>query len=112
VEHGKDVKLETVADDFLNKLASCVEKHYESKHFSCSDLVWDDLDTLLIQVDKENLIEFPFDFLHYIYNYYCGYALHLPQSSCYLSCDYPVTCCDCDCDMTISVTNVTPFVTL
>ena len=48
--------------------------------YSCSDLAWDDLDTLLIQVDKKNSIEFPFDFLYYIYNYYCGYALHLSQS--------------------------------
>jgi len=75
------MKLETVASDFLNKLTSCVEKSYESKHFSCSNLAWDDLDTLLIQVDEENSIESPFDFLHYIYNYYCSYALYLPQSS-------------------------------
>ena len=28
--------------------------------------------------DKENLIEFPLDLLHYIYNYYHGYASCLP----------------------------------
>ena len=31
--------------------------------------------------DKENSIEFLLDLLHYIYNYYCGYAPCLPQSS-------------------------------
>ena len=85
------MKLETVANDFLNKLASCVEKHCESKHFSCNNLAWDDLDTLLIQVDKENLIEFPFDFLHYIYNYYCGYALHhRPHVTCHVTVTYNI----------------------
>jgi len=29
-------------------------------------------------IDKENSIEFPLDLLHYIYNYYCGYASCLP----------------------------------
>jgi len=62
---------------------------------------------LLLAFDKENSIEFPFDFLYYIYNHYCDYALYLPQSSCYPSCDYPVTHCDCGCDH--SVTNVTPL---
>ena len=33
----------------------------------CSDLAWDDLDTLLIQVDKKNSIEFLLDFLYYLY---------------------------------------------
>jgi len=54
--------------------------------------------------DKENLIEFLLDLLHYIYNYYCGYAPCLPQSSC-PSGDFFVTSCDCDlwlhCDVTI-----------
>jgi len=49
-------------------------------------------------IDKENLIESPLDLLHYIYNYYCGYAPCLPQSS-YLSADFFVTCCDCDMTM-------------
>jgi len=46
-------------------------------------------------IDKENSIESLLDLLHYIYNYYCGYALCLPQSSC-PSADFFVTCCDCD----------------
>jgi len=29
-------------------------------------------------IDKENSIESPLDLLHYIYNYYCGYASCLP----------------------------------
>jgi len=41
----------------------------------CSDLAWDDLDTLLIRVDKKNLMEFSLDFLHYLYNYYMVCAL-------------------------------------
>jgi len=41
------------------------------------NLAWDDLNILLIWVDKKNLIKFLFDFLHYIYNYYCGYTLYL-----------------------------------
>ena len=48
-------------------------------------------------IDKENSIESPLDLLHYIYNYYYGYASCLPQSSCPSS-DFCVTCCDCDCD--------------
>ena len=54
------------------------KSYYYLYKYYYSDLAWDDLDTLLIWVDKENSIEFPFDFLYYIYNYYCGYALHLP----------------------------------
>jgi len=46
-------------------------------------------------IDKENLIEFPLDLLHYIYNYYCSYASCFPQSLC-LSADFCVICCDCD----------------
>jgi len=84
----------------------------------CSDLAWDNLDTLLIWVDKENLlvsqllswnkancslsvfdkenlIESPLDLLYYIYNYYCGYVSCLPQFSC-PSADFFVICCDCD----------------
>jgi len=40
--------------------------------------------------DKKNLIEFLLDLLYYIYNYYCGYAPYLPQSSC-PSADFFVT---------------------
>jgi len=46
-------------------------------------------------IDKENSIESLLDLLHYIYNYYHGYAPCLPQSSC-LSADFFVTCCDHD----------------
>ena len=47
-------------------------------------------------IDKENSIEFLLDLLHYIYNYYHGYAPCLPWSSCYSSADFFVICCDCD----------------
>ena len=40
----------------------------------CSDLAWDDLITLQVQVDKENSIEFPFDSVHYLYNF-SGYRM-------------------------------------
>jgi len=46
-------------------------------------------------IDKENSIESPLDLLHYIYNYYRGYASCLPQSSC-PSADFCVICYDCD----------------
>ena len=48
---------------------------------------------LCLAIDKENSIESPLDLLYYIYNYYCGYAPCLPQSSC-PSADFFVTCCD------------------
>jgi len=32
-----------------------------------SNLAWDDLITLQVQVDKENLIEFPLNSIHYLY---------------------------------------------
>ena len=41
---------------------------------------------LCLVIDKENLIEFPLDFLHYLYNYYMVYALS--------SYAYHVTSCD------------------
>jgi len=50
-------------------------KDLELKEHSHSDLAWDNLDALLIQVDKENLMEFLLDFLHYLYNYYMVCAL-------------------------------------
>jgi len=34
---------------------------------------------LLSALDKENSIEFPFDFLHYIYNYYRGYVSRMSR---------------------------------
>jgi len=53
--------------------------------------------TLCSAIDKENSIESLLDLLHYIYNYYCGYAPYLPQFL-YSSANFFVTCCDCDCD--------------
>ena len=41
----------------------------------CSDLAWDDLNTLLIWVNKENSIEFLLFSIHYLYNYYMVCAL-------------------------------------
>ena len=52
--------------------------------------------TLCSVIDKENSIEFLLDLLHYIYNYYCGYAPCLPQSSCYSSANFLVICHNCD----------------
>ena len=42
---------------------------------SCSNLAWDDLIILQVQVDKENSMEFPLDSVHYLYNYYMVCAL-------------------------------------
>ena len=47
----------------------------------------------LLVFDKENSIEFLLNLLYYIYNYYCGYAPCLPQSSC-PSGDFFVICHD------------------
>ena len=44
-------------------------------------------------IDKENSIEFPLDFLHYLYNYYMVYAL--------LSHAYHVTHHVTSCDVTL-----------
>jgi len=46
-------------------------------------------------IDKENSIESLLDLLHYIYNYYYGYASCLPQSLCLLA-GFCITCYDCD----------------
>ena len=54
-----------------------------SKAFCCSipkvqvysDLVWDDLTALLVWVNKENLMEFLFNSVHYLYIYYMVCAL-------------------------------------
>ena len=53
----------------------------------CSNLAWDDLIILQVQVDKENLIEFPLDSVHYLYNYYIvcallSYTYHMTLFSC------------------------------
>jgi len=64
---------------------------------SATKVQWPELSQLSFcsAFDKENLIESPLDLLHYIYNYYHGYAPCLPQSSCPLA-DFFVICCDCD----------------
>ena len=54
------------------------------------------LTTLCSAFDKENLIEFPLDLLHYIYNYYVAMLLYLLWSPCYLSNDSFVIYRDCD----------------
>jgi len=41
----------------------------------CKNLDWDVLELLLVRVDKENLMEFPLNFLYYLYNYYMVCAL-------------------------------------
>jgi len=68
-------------------------------------LSWNKANCSLSVFDKENSIEFLLDLLHYIYNYYCGYAPYLPWSPCYSSTDFFATCCDCD----SIVTSVTPL---
>ena len=45
----------------------------------CKNLDCDALEPFLVQVDKENLIEFLFDSVHYLYNYYMVCAL-LPHT--------------------------------
>jgi len=54
---------------------------------SCSDLAKDDLDTLQVQVDKENLIEFLLDSLYYLYNYYmvCALLSHTHHVTCHVT---------------------------
>jgi len=42
---------------------------------NCSNLAWDDLITLQVWVNKKNSIEFLFDFVYYLYNYYIVCAL-------------------------------------
>jgi len=60
---------------------------------------------LCSMIDKENLIEFPLDLLHYIYNYYV--AMPLNSHSLYATCQltslpHAVTVtCDSICDMTM-----------
>ena len=36
----------------------------------CSNLAWDNLAILQVWVDKENSIEFPFIWVHYLYIFY------------------------------------------
>jgi len=59
--------------------------------------------------DKENLIEFSLDLLHYIYNYYYGYTPYLPWSLCYSSTDFFATCCDCDLWLHVMWPNLWPL---
>ena len=61
--------------------------HFAIAH--CSDLAWDNLITLQVQVDKENSMEFPLDFLHYLYNYYMVCAL--PSCSSHVTKSHDVT---------------------
>jgi len=48
--------------------------------------------------DKENLIEFPLDFLHYLYNYYmvCALLSHAYHVTCYVMWHCDILWCDCD----------------
>ena len=86
-----------------------------SNHFcklSVSQLLsWNKANCSLSVFDKENSMESPLDLLYYIYNYYCGYAPCLPQSSC-PSADFFVICCDCDCDHSVTVMWCFPCSTL
>jgi len=56
---------------------------------------------LCLAIDKENLIEFPLDFLYYLYNYYmvCALSSHT----------YHVTSMSCDCDTCDVILSCTPF---
>jgi len=56
--------------------------------YKCSDLAWNNIDTLLIWVDKKNLMEFLLFSIYYLYNYYMVCAL--------LSHTYHVMSCDCN----------------
>jgi len=52
-----------------------------NKELYCSDLARDDLTTLLVWVDKKNLMEFSLNFLYYLYNYcmVCAPSSHSPH---------------------------------
>jgi len=54
---------------------------------SCSDLAWDDFITLQVWVDKENLIEFLFNSVFYLDNYYmvCALLSHGPHVTCHVT---------------------------
>jgi len=49
---------------------------------------------LLIWVDKENLIKFSLDSLHYLYNYYmvCVLFSHTPHVTCDVTLSYTPSC--------------------
>ena len=66
----------------------------------CSNLAWDDLITLQVQVDKKNLMEFLLDFSILLVQLLHGLCTVFPHPSC----DINVTwCCD-TCDVTLSCT--------
>jgi len=54
----------------------------------------DDLITLQVQVDKENLIKFPLFSVYYLYNYYMVYVLF--SHSYHVTTLYDIIYCDCD----------------
>ena len=59
---------------------------------NCSNLASDNLIILQVWVNKENSIEFPLDFVHYLYNYYMvcallSYTYHVTQPCDILICD-------------------------
>jgi len=53
----------------------------QNVHQGCKDLDWDVLGLLLVWVDKENSMEFPLNFLYYLYNYFmvCALSSHGPH---------------------------------
>jgi len=59
---------------------------------SCNDLAWDDLTTLLVWVNKENSIEFSFNFctllIHLLHSLYTTF----PHLLCNSLCDITLTC--------------------
>ena len=64
-------------DDYLKLLMQAYKALYLDKAQGaiCKDLDWDILELLLVWVDKKNSMEFPLNFLYYLYNYYMVYAL-------------------------------------
>ena len=60
---------------FIQRTIYFKQIEYQPWHLDCSNLAWDDLITLQVWVDKENLMEFLFDSVHYLYNYYMVCAL-------------------------------------
>ena len=61
----------------------CREGFYQG---GCSNLAWNDLIILQVQVNKENSMESPLDSIYYLYNYYMVCVLlshtHHVISSC------------------------------
>ena len=64
----------------MRRCCQILNKSLKSEFKKYKDLDWDTLELLLVWVDKENSMEFPLNFLYYLYNYYMVCILS-PHSS-------------------------------